>query len=454
MPAQNSPRSSARSGLGQARNGSQRRKSAEESMVRLSQRYHVGMHEDTRAAIESRLIHHAYQPPAGFVAPQPPIHKASTVLFPNVAAMRARRWEDKSGYTYGLHGTPTTFVLEERLATLEGARYCTLVPSGLAAISTVALALLEQGAEVLLPDNVYGPSKALSHGLLERFGVRHVLYDALDPEDMERRITAQTRLVWIEAPGSVTMEFPDLVRLVTLSRTHGLWCALDNTWGAGLAFNPFDLCRDARLGVDVSVHALTKYPSGGGDVLMGSITTCDALVHQRIQRAHMHLGLGVGANDAEAVLRALPSLALRYHAQDAAARRLAQWLQQQPAVAQVLHPALPGAPGHAHWQTLCGAAKGEAGVAAGLFSVMIDARYSSAQVDAFCDALQLFRLGYSWGGPVSLVMPYDLDAMRAHPRRHVAPGTLVRFAVGLESVADLQQDLAQALRQAFGTATP
>ncbi len=402
--------------------------------------------------LATHLVHHDYQPPAGFVAPQPGVFKASTVIFPNVAAMRSRDWKDKSGYTYGLHGTPTTFILEERLCALEGGLQCVLVPSGLAAIANVGMALLKSGDEVLIPDNAYGPGKDFANGELARFGVTHAFYDPLDPADLAARITPATRLVWLEAPGSVSMEFPDLCEQVRICRARGVTTGLDNTWGAGLAFAPFDLTGDGSLGVDISAHALTKYPSGGGDVLMGSITTRDEGLHLRIQLTHMRLGLGVGANDVEAVLRALPSMALRYHAHDAAARDLAQWMGLQPAVAQVLHPALPGSPGHAQWKALCGAANGRQGAAAGLFSVVIDARHSQAQVDAFCDGLRLFKLGYSWGGPMSLVVPYDLPSMRTGATAHLRPGTVVRFSVGLEAVDDLRADLAQAMHQAFGAA--
>ncbi|MDO5087772.1 MAG: PLP-dependent transferase [Comamonadaceae bacterium] len=395
------------------------------------------------------LIHHPYAPPADFAAPMPAVHKASTVFFPNVAAMRTREWKDKSAYTYGLHGTPTTFTLEERIATLEGGRQCLLAPSGLAALANVNLALLKTGDEVLLPDNAYGPGKTLAEGELRHFGITHRVYDPMDVADLAARITPQTRLVWLEAAGSVTLEFPDLLAQVRLCRERGVRCALDNTWGAGLAFNPFDL-DGAGLGVDVSAHALTKYPSGGGDVLMGSVVTRDEALHLQLKLCHMRLGLGVAANDAEAVLRALPSLPLRYAAADRSARALAAWAAGQSAFAQVLHPALPGAPGHAHWQAVCGAAdaRGQgAGAAASLLSVIVHERYSSAQVDAFCDALRLFRIGYSWGGPVSLVMPYALEEMRQRWPAHLARGTLVRLAVGLEDVADLQADLAQALAQ-------
>jgi len=391
------------------------------------------------------LIHHPYSPPAAFAAPQPGVFKASTVIFPSVAAMRAREWKDKSAYTYGLHGTPTTFTLEERICTLEGGLHCVLVPSGLAAIANVALALLNAGDSMLLPDNVYGPNKALAAGELARWGISTQVYNPMEPADLARKITDRTRLVWLEAAGSVTLEFPDLPALVRLCRSRGVVCALDNTWGAGLAFNAFDLLPGSgeTLGVDVSAHALTKYPSGGGDVLMGSVTTRDLALHRKIQRTHMHLGLGVAANDAELVLRSLPSMALRYHAHDAATRALAQWATQRPEFAQVLHPALAGSPGHDHWQALCGAA-------AGLFSVVVDARYSQAQVDAFCDALRLFKLGYSWGGPMSLVVPYNLAEMRSAGLGDLARGTLVRFSIGLEAVADLQADLAQALQQLAG----
>lgn len=388
------------------------------------------------------LIHHPYQPPAGFHAPQPGVFKASTVIFANVAAMRARDWKHKNGYTYGLHGTPTTFLLEERIAALEGGTQCILVPSGLAAIANVGMALLKAGDEVLLPDNVYGPSRALADGEFAAWGITHQLYDPLKPQDLQGRIGPKTKLVWVEAPGSVTMEFPDLPALVRICRARGVTCALDNTWGAGLAFQGFDLVPGEGLGVDISVQALTKYPSGGGDVLMGSIVTRDEKLHQRIKLTHMRVGWGVGGNDAEAVLRSLPSVALRYRAHDAAARQLAQWLATRPEVARVLHPALPGSSGHAHWEALCGAQ----GLAAGLFSIVFDPRFATQQVDAFCDALALFKLGYSWGGPVSLVVPYDIPSMRsAQLATWPHKGVLVRFSIGLEDAQDLQADIAQAL---------
>ncbi len=404
------------------------------------------------AHMATGLIHHPYTPPAGFAAPQPGVFKASTVYFPTVADMRQREWKDKSAYTYGLHGTPTTYLLEERLCALEGGLQCVLVPSGLAALATVALAVLQMGDEVLIPDNAYGPNKALADGELRHFGITHQFYDPMNPADLAGKITSRTRLVWLEAPGSVSMEFPDLPEMVRTCQARGVLCALDNTWGAGLAFKPFDLLGDAvaagkpgSVAEDISAHALPQYPSGGGDVLMGSVITRDSALHLKIKLCHMRLGLGVAANDAETVLRSLPSIDLRYRAHDQTARALAAWWQSQPQCAQLLHPAFAGAPGHAHWQALCDRVPGT-GLAAGLFSVMIDARYSQEQVDAFCDGLKLFKIGYSWGGPVSLVVPYDIGSMRQAWPGHLQRGTLVRFSTGLESAQDLILDLNQAVQ--------
>ena len=388
----------------------------------------------------TQLIHHPYAAPAGFEAVTTAVHKASTVIFPSVAALRNRDWKHKSGYTYGLHGTPTTFTLEARIATLEGGKYCTLAPSGLAAVTLVDMALLKAGDEVLIPDNAYGPNKAFAQGELAAWGISAQFYDAMNPADLAAKLNARTRLVWLEAPGSITLEFPDLPALVATVRAHnqapgqahplGAVTALDNTWGAGLAFNAF------TLGVDLSMQALTKYPSGGADVLMGSVVTNQEALHHLIHLCHMRVGFGISGNDAELVLRGLNTVALRYAAQDAATRQLAAWLATQPQIAAVLHPALPGSPGHAEWQRDCTGA-------ACLFSAVFKPELSQTQIDHFCDSLKLFRLGYSWAGPMSLCVPYDVPAIRTTSWPY--QGGLVRFSVGLEAVPDLQADLAQAL---------
>ena len=395
----------------------------------------------------TKLIHHPYKPPEGFEAPQVPTYQASTVIFPSVASMRSTQWKNKTGYTYGLHGTPTTFTLEERIASIEGALYCQLVPSGLAAIALVNLSLLKSGDEVLIPSNVYGPNIALAKGELERYNITHQVYDPLSLGDLAQKITPLTRLVWIEAPGSVTMEFPDLIGITKLCADKGVISALDNTWGAGLAFNAFNM---KGVGVDLTVQALTKYPSGGGDVLMGSVCTRNTELDQHIKLTHMRLGYGVGSDDAQTVLRSLPTMALRYKSQDRTARQLARALSNESAIAQVLHPALVSSPGHLHWSECCVQA-GEQGLAASIFSVIFKPEYTQAQVDKFCDALKYFKIGYSWGGPVSLVVPYDLNTIRPgfEKQSTLAQGCLVRFCVGLEDEADLWDDLKRSLQIAF-----
>ena len=406
----------------------------------------------------TKLIHHPYQAPGDFASPQLPVYKASSVFFNNVDDMRHRQWLDKSGYTYGLHGTPGSFTLEERLCTLEGAKHCVLLPSGLAALAQVNLALLAQGDEILIPDNAYGPLKTLAEGELARFGITHQYYDPMQADDLSRRMSDKTKLVWLEAPGSVTLEFPDLPRLVELCRDKGVLCALDNTWGAGLAFQPFHLPSSSpgeTCTVDISVHALTKYPSGGGDVLMGSVTTCRDDLARSLKLSHMRMGFGVAGNDVELVLRSLSSMTLRYRAQDQHARALAAWCLQQDAFAQVLHPAVVSSPGHAHWRRLCAHDEPVSGPvhasgwAASLLGLQFKPHITPAQVDVFCNALQLFKLGYSWGGPISLVVPYQLKGMRQRAPADLLEGGFVRLSLGLEDPADLQADLEQALAKAL-----
>ena len=396
--------------------------------------------------LSTQLIHHGYAPPSEFQAPQPGVFKASTVFFPNVAAMRQREWKDKSAYTYGTHGTPTTFTLEERLCALEGGSHCVLTPSGLSAISVVSFTNLKTGDHVLIPDNAYGPNKVLAEGELKAFGISHTYYNAMNPADLAAKIQSNTQLVWLEAPGSLSMEFPDLIEMVRICKARSVLTALDNTWGAGIAFKPFKLLEDNDLGVDFTIHALTKYPSGGGDVLMGSVMTRDDSLGLKMKLTHMRLGLCVGANDVEAVLRSLPTMPLRYAAQDQTARQLGQWWQDQAACVQVLHPALPGSPGHPHWKDLC-APKDGLGLAAGLFSVMLDSRFSQDKIDAFCDGLSLFKIGYSWGGPVSLVVPYRLESVRSSWPSEVKKGHLVRFSTGFENIQDLIDDLSQSAQR-------
>lgn len=384
-------------------------------------------------SLQTELIHSDYKAPDGFGAFPTPIHHASTVLFKDVASLRSRNWQDKSAYTYGLHGTPTTFTLEARLAQIEGGNHCLLAPSGLAAIAMVDFALLRTGDDVLIPDNAYNPNRDLGRWLAQDFGISTRFYDPMIGAGIIELIQPNTRLVWTEAPGSVSMEVPDvpaICRAVKEKKDAGqkIHVAIDNTWSAGIAFRAFD------HGVDIVMQALTKYQSGGSDVLMGAVITRDKNLIHTIEPAHMRLGFGVSADDSYLVLRGLPTMKLRFDAHDAGARTVAQWLKTRPEIARVLHPAFPDCPGHDTW-------KRDFTGAGGLFSVVFDPRYTEAQTDRFIDSLKLFKIGYSWGGANSLCVPYRIQTMR---KNWGHDGQLVRFNIGLEDPLDLVADIEQA----------
>jgi cysteine-S-conjugate beta-lyase len=386
-----------------------------------------------RKSLQTRLIHNDYRAPNGFAALPTAIHHASTVLFQNVAAMRERNWQEKNSYTYGLHGTPTTFTLEARLAEIEGGEHCLLAPSGLAAIAMIDMAFLKNGDDLLIPDNAYGPNRDLARWLDRDFGISARFYDPLIGAAIADLIQPNTRLIWTEAPGSVSMEVADIPAICKAANDKSaagekVLVAIDNTWSAGIAFDAF------AHGVDISMQALTKYQSGGSDVLMGAAVTRDKALMHRLQLAHMRLGYGVSMDDCYLVLRGLPSMKLRFDAHDAGARKVAAWLKARPEIAKVLHPAFEDCPGHAVW-------KRDFSGAGGLFSVIFDARYSEAQTDRFVDSLQLFKIGFSWGGAHSLCVPYRMQDMRAN---WTEQGQLVRFNIGLEDPADLIADIEQA----------
>jgi cystathionine beta-lyase len=378
-------------------------------------------------------MHSDYVAPEGFAAFPAAIHHASTVLFKNVAAMRSRNWQDKNAYTYGLHGTPTTFTLEARLARIEGGEHCLLAPSGLAAIAMVNFALLRSGDDVLIPDNVYNPNRELARWMAQDFGISARFYDPLIGSGIGELIQPNTRLVWTEAPGSVSMEVPNIPAICAAVRQRraggqDIHVAIDNTWSAGIGFRAFE------HGVDIVMQALTKYQSGGSDVLMGAVITRDRELIHRLEMAHMRIGFGVGMDDAYLVLRGLPTLKLRFEAHDAAARKVAAWFKTRPEIARVLHPAFEDCPGHETW-------KRDFTGAGGLFSVVFDERFGEAQTDRFVDSLQLFKIGFSWGGANSLCVPYRIQSMR---KNWGDRGQLVRFNIGLEDPADLIADIEQA----------
>ncbi|MGG1943585.1 cystathionine beta-lyase [Trinickia sp. NRRL B-1857] len=382
-------------------------------------------------ARQTRLVHPEHDIAPGFESFATPVMRASTVVFPDLAAVRSADWRNDAQWRYGLHATPTSAALMQRLAQIEGGKHALLQPSGLSAISNVYFGLVKSGDDVLIPDNVYSPNREHGNWLAHDFGLSVRFYDPMIGAGISELIQPNTRLIWIEAPGSVTMEVPDVPAIVAAARARNVVTAIDNTYSAGLAFRPLE------HGVDISVQALTKYQSGGSDVLMGATITASDELHQKLKLARMRMGIGVSVDDCSLVLRSLPSMKARFEAHDRSALALAHWLKARPEIAAVLHPALPDCPGHAAFMR-------DFTGAGGLFSVIFDERYSAAQVDAFVEALELFAIGWSWGGAHSLAMPYDIASMRSAaqwPHR----GTLVRFYVGLEEEADLRADIERAM---------
>ena len=388
---------------------------------------------------QTELIHAPRKAPQYISTVQPPLFRASTIIFKDTNALFNRHWTDDYDYSYGTHGTPTTFTLGDNLAQIEGGEYCLLAPSGLSAINLVNSCFLAHGDEVWVADNIYGPNMEHLRNLETRYGITVKVYNPIDVDSFQP--TNKAKLIWLEAAGSVTLEFPDLVGLVKKAQAHTILTALDNTWGAGLAFNAFDF-SDQHLSVDLTVHALTKYPSGGGDILMGSVVTDDKNLHHKLFRMHAIQGISISGDDAAQVQRSLASMRVRYEHQSQSTLKLLNWLKQQQEFVQVLHPADDSSAGHNYWKEIC-----TTGESAGLVSVIFKPEYSLKDIRRFCDALQLFKLGFSWGGPVSLVMLYNLKDMRVLEHTHLQQGLLVRFCIGLEHPSDLIQDIENALKQ-------
>jgi cystathionine beta-lyase len=361
----------------------------------------------------------------------PLIQKGSTVLLPDARAL----YDDDAFVTYGRSGLASHEALKSALCDLERAEAVELYPSGVAAVAGALLAVLEAGDELLMTDTAYKPTRRFCDRTLARFGVSTRYYDpTLPPDEVEALMGPRTRLIFLESPGSLSFEMQDVPALATIARRRRILSLIDNTWGAGHVLKPLD------LGVDISIQALTKYVGGHSDSFMGSAATRDPDIAARLKAGVTDLGWSVAAEDAYAMLRGMRTLDVRLRRHEATGLALASWLEARPEVLQVLHPALPGSPGHAHWRSLC-----TTDAAACLFSVVLDARFSQTQVDAFVDALRLFRLAYSWAGPISLVVPYDLARSRARWPAQLARGMVVRFAVGLEDPQDLHADIAQAL---------
>ncbi len=371
----------------------------------------------------------------------PPVWRASTILFDDVAHMRRAGHDTHQKLFYGRKGTPTAWALAEALTEMEpGAAGTMLYPSGVAAIAGALLSVVKPGDQLLMVDSAYDPTRALCDGLLADWGVETVHYDPLIGAGIAGLFTDRTAAVFMESPGSLTFEVQDVPAIAAAARARGIATLIDNTWATPLFFPAL------AHGVDISIMACTKYVVGHSDVMMGSVTAAPSL-WPRVRARAQALGQMVSPDDAALALRSLRTLAIRLDRHRQSALDVASWLQTRPEVARVLHPALPGCPGHDLWRR-------DFGGSSGLFSFVL-AGGGEAERAAFVDALDLFGIGYSWGGFESLAIPIDPERHRS-ATRWTAEGPLVRLQIGLEEPADLIADLDRALgvwRNAVGAPT-
>jgi len=377
----------------------------------------------------TRLTQPATLAPKGFRPLVTPVYRGATTTFEDAASARDTWDQQDVAYTYGQYGTPTAQELAARVCELEGGYRTFIVPGGQSALALVDLALLGAGDHVLLPESIYGPNRNLADYLMTRLGVEVSYYPPLSGADIAAHFRSRTRLVWCESPGSNTMEVQDVPAIVETAHERGALVALDNTWAAGVYFDAF--AHD----VDISVQALTKYIGGHADLLLGAVTLRDATLYRPVGETLFVLGMTVSPDECSLALRGFQSLAVRLDVIEKSALDLARWLASRPEIERVLHPALPSCPGHDVWRR-------DFTGSSGVFSVVFAERFSRDDVFRFVDALRLFKIGYSWGGVTSLVMPWPAPPTR----RDVDYGDrLVRFSLGLEAPEDLRADLERAL---------
>ena len=380
-----------------------------------------------KMGINTQLAHAGNVPDDYFGFVNPPVVHASTVLFPDAATMAARAQK----YTYGTRGTPTTDALAEAIDTLEGSAGTIIVPSGLAAVTVPLLAFLSAGDHALIVDSVYGPTRLFANTMLKRLGIEVEYYDPNIGAGIAALIRTNTRVVFTESPGSNTFEVQDVPAIAKVAREAGAVVMMDNTWATPLYFKPLD------HGVDVSIHAATKYPAGHSDVLLGTVSA-NKECWPRLHEAFLALGCCAGPDDVYQVLRGLRTMGVRLEHHRKSALDIAHWLETQPGVARVLHPALESHPGHKLWKRdFCGSS--------GIFSIVL-AGGGQKQAHAFLDALQIFGLGYSWGGFESLAVHVYLGDRTITGGPYEGP--LIRLQIGLEDVDDIKADIAKGLKAA------
>ena len=356
-----------------------------------------------------------------------PVYRGSTVIFDDQAAVTDDWRQAKNGYSYGLYGTPTALELASRIAGLEGATETFIVPGGQAAIALIYLSYCQAGSHALVPHSAYGPNKAMAEGMMRGLNIQVEPYDPLVGADVGDLIRANTRLIWCESPGSVTMEVQDVPAIVQAAHAKGVAVALDNTYAAGVMFDAFE------HGVDVSMQALTKYVGGHSDLLLGSVSARDDLAYYKLGPIYQQLGLAVSPDDCSLALRGLQTLAIRLDALETSTLKVALWLADNPIVDKVLHPALPSCPGHDIWvRDFTGSTS--------VFSFTFKKHFTARQVVNFVNMLKIFKIGMSWGGVNSLAVVYPA---LERPNQDFG-GRIVRLNIGLEVTSDLIDDLDQA----------
>lgn len=355
----------------------------------------------------------------------PPVCHASTITYPTVAELESRD-KRKKDLTYGLHGTPTTFALEEAVTELEGGHDCRLFPSGLAAIAAALMAYLSAGDHLLMVDSVYGPSRRFCDQELSRFGVETTYYDPLIGAGIAELIRPETRVVYVESPGSNSFDIQDIPAIAAEAHKRDCLVLMDNAWATPLFFRPFE------KGVDVSIQPGTKYLAGHGDVMMGAVITTEA-AWKALDNIVQNLGQNISPDDAYLALRGMRTLSVRLERHQANALELAKWLKERQEVTRVLHPALPDNPGHELW-------KRDFSGSSGLFGVELKPASKEA-VAAMLDGMDLFKMGYSWGGYESLIVPCDPGKLRA-ASEFITSGPCLRIHAGLEDPEDMKEDLA------------
>ncbi len=378
---------------------------------------------------KTKLIHSDARIPEGFRSLSVGVERGSTVLFPDAASVKDEWDQYEVGYTYGLYGTPTTLELAGRVCELEHGYRTLITPGGQCAISLINLAFLKAGDHALIPESVYTPNRKFAAHILRKFGVGVGFYPPEAGSTITNHFRTNTRMVWCESPGSITLEVQNVPAIAEAAHQHGAMVVMDNTWSAGVYFDAF------AHGVDVTMQALTKYIGGHSDLLLGSITTRDEKAWRQLGSTQQLVGCAASPDDCSLALRGMKSLAVRLKAIENAALELARWLNERPEIERVLHPALPSCPGHEFW-------KRDFIGSTGVFSLVFHPRFSKAQVQGFVDQLQLFKIGYSWAGVTSLAVAYDFHGT---PGRPDFGHRIVRLNIGLEDLSDLQADLSQAL---------